>query len=169
MPDVIRDPVHRVRYAFAPRGEDVVVDCWLEPGGRLPEHRHPRQEEVWSVVDGAVRLSVDGRTRTIGPADGPQRVPPGTRHALASAGTGEAHLRCVAHPALGLQDFLTESAAAAREGLFWRGGIPRSRRGARWAARFLARHREDVVMSFPPQAVQRALVALAGRGGPAPG
>ncbi len=163
MPDVIRDPVHRVRYAFTPQGEDLLVDCWLEPGGRLPEHRHPRQEENWWVVDGAVRLSVDGRTRTLGPADGPQLVPAGTRHALASAGGEEAHLRCVARPALGLRDFLTESAAAARAGLFWRGGIPRSRRGARWAARFLARHRDDVVMSFPPQPVQRVLVGLLGR------
>lgn len=169
MPDVIRDPVHRARYAFAPRGEDVVVDCWLEPGGRLPEHRHPHQEERWSVVAGRVRLSVDGRTRTIGPADGEQLVPPGVRHALASAGREEAHLRCVAHPARGLQAFLTESAAAARAGLFWRGGIPRGPRGARWAAGFLARHREDVVMTFPPRPVQRALVALLGRHGRAAG
>jgi hypothetical protein len=114
-------------------------------------------------VDGAIRLSVDGRTRTLGPADGPQLVAAGTRHALASAGGKEAHLRCVARPALGLQRFLTESAAAARQGLFMAGGIPRSLRAARWAACFLARHREDVVMSFPPPVVQRALVALLGR------
>jgi hypothetical protein len=41
----------------------------------------------------------------------------------------EAHLRCHVVPALDLQEFLTESAAAAREG-FMRGGIPRSLRGA---------------------------------------
>ena len=39
-----RDPVHRARYAFEPRGEDLYVECWLEPGGGLPEHLHPRQE-----------------------------------------------------------------------------------------------------------------------------
>jgi hypothetical protein len=44
-----------------------------------------------------------------------------------------------------------------------RGGIPRSLRGARWAARFLKRHRDDVVMTFPPRFVQSVLIALLGR------
>jgi hypothetical protein len=75
----------------------------------------------------------------------------------------QAHLRCLALPALGLRAFLEDSAAAAREGLFMRGGVPRNLRGARWAARFLERHRADVVMSFPPRPVQSAMVALLGR------
>ena len=45
-----------------------------------------------------------------------------------------------------------------------RGGIPRNLRGARWAAGFLDRHRENVVMSFPPQFMQRAMIAVFGRG-----
>ena len=44
-----------------------------------------------------------------------------------------------------------------------RGGIPKSPRGARWAASFLKQHREDVVMSFPPQFMQRAMIALLAR------
>ncbi len=44
-----------------------------------------------------------------------------------------------------------------------RGGIPRSLRGARWAASFLKRNRADVVMSFPPPFVQRTMVALLAR------
>lgn len=56
-----------------------------------------------------------------------------------------------------------ESADAARQGLFMRGGIPRSLRGARWAAAFLKRHREDVVLSFPPPFVQSAMIALLAR------
>jgi quercetin dioxygenase-like cupin family protein len=165
MPDSTRDPVHRARYAFAPDGENLVVDCWIEPGGGLPEHLHPRQEERWSVVDGRIKLKLDGVERTIGPEDGEQVVAPGTRHALASAGHGEAHLRCHVLPAGDLEAFLTESAAAARDGLFMRGGIPRSLRGARWAASFLERHRAEVVMTFPPQFVQSALIALLARGG----
>ena len=72
-------------------------------------------------------------------------------------------MRCVALPARGLQSFLEESAAAAQEGLFMRGGVPRNLRGARWAARFLKRYRADVVMSFPPRPVQSAMVALLAR------
>ncbi len=36
MTDPVRDPVHKVRYAFEPQGDDLIVHCWLEPGGRLP-------------------------------------------------------------------------------------------------------------------------------------
>jgi quercetin dioxygenase-like cupin family protein len=160
VPEVTRDPVHRARYAFRPEGENLWVECWIEPGGGLPEHRHPRQEERWSVIEGRIKLKLGGVERTIGPEDGEQLVTPGTKHALASTGEGEAHLRCHVAPARELQAFLEDSAAAAREGLFLRGGIPRSLRGARWAANFLARHREDVVMSFPPQFVQSALIAV---------
>ena len=74
-----------------------------------------------------------------------------------------AHLRCEVYPALGLQSFLEESAAAAREGLLRKGGIPRNLRGARWAAKFLARHRGETVMTFPPQFAQSAMIALFGR------
>jgi hypothetical protein len=44
-----------------------------------------------------------------------------------------------------------------------RGGIPKNLRGARWAARFLKQHREDVEMSFPPRFVQSAMIGLLGR------
>jgi len=57
-----RDPVHRARYAFEPRGEDLYVETWLEPGGGLPEHLHPRQEERWAVVEGRVSFRLAGVT-----------------------------------------------------------------------------------------------------------
>jgi len=157
------DPVHRVRYAFEPDGENLWVDAWLEPGGALPPHYHPHQEERWSVVEGEVRFQLGNEKRVIGPEDGAMIVAPGTKHALESSTDREVHLRCHVIPARGLQSFLEESAEAAREGLFRRGGIPRSLRGARWAARFMKRHRDDVVLTFPPRFVQTALIGLLGR------
>jgi len=165
MTDPVHDPVHRARYSFEPDGENMVVDCWIEPGGGLPAHLHPNQEERWSVVEGEIRFQLGASKRVIGPTDGEMIVRPGVKHSLASESGREAHLRCVAIPALGLQTFLEDSAAAAREGLFMKGGIPRSLRGARWAATFLDRHREDVTMSFPPRFVQRAMIALLARRG----
>lgn len=161
-PTVMRDPVHRSRYAFHPDGENLWVETWLEPGGVLPPHIHPRQEERWEVLEGEVRLLLGDRKRIVTAADGPQIVPPHTKHGLWSTGS-EVHLRCHVLPAYGLEAFLTESSQAAREGLFMKGGIPRSLRGLRWAARFLARNREDVVMAFPPRFVQSAMIALFGR------
>jgi quercetin dioxygenase-like cupin family protein len=159
----VHDPVHRARYAFQPDGENLIVECWIEPGGKLPEHLHPRQEERWSVVEGEIRFGLGNTKRVIGPGDGEIVVTPGTKHSLTSVSDEEVHLRCHAVPALGLQPFLEESAAAAREGLFMRGGVPRNLRGARWAARFLKRYRSDVVMSFPPRPVQAAMISLLGR------
>jgi quercetin dioxygenase-like cupin family protein len=163
MTDSVYDPVHRVRYSFTPDGENVIVDCWIGAGGRLPEHLHPRQEERWSVVRGRIRFGLGKTKREIGPADGEMVVPPGTKHSVESVTDEEAQLRCHVRPALSLQSFLEESAAAAQQGLFMRGGVPRSVRGARWAARFLKRYRADVVMSFPPRPVQSAMIALLGR------
>ena len=163
MPDAVHDPVHRSRYTFRSEGEDLIVDTWIEPGGGLPAHLHPNQEERWSVVDGRIRIRVGDETRVIGPEDGEMLVRRGTVHALDSVADGTAHLRCIASPALGLQAFLEESAAAARDGLFMKGGIPKSLRGARWAADFVKRNREDVVLSFPPRFVQRAMTALLAR------
>jgi quercetin dioxygenase-like cupin family protein len=166
MSEPTRDPVHRVRYAFEPDGQNLFVDAWMEPGGVLPAHHHPHQEERWSVIEGDARFQLGRVKRLIAPADGELVVPAGTKHAIANMSDREAHLRCHVIPARNLRAFLEESAEAAREGLFIRGGIPKSLRGARWAAAFLKRHREDVVMSFPPPLVQSAMIALLGRSDP---
>ncbi len=165
MTETIRDPVSRVRMSFAREGEDLVVDAWLEPGGGLPAHHHPRQEERWSVIEGSARFRLGDDERVIGPADGEVVVEPGVVHALASAGAEEAHLRCRAIPALRLQEFLEESSRAGREGLFTARGLPRGLSGVRWAAGFLKRYRDETVFASPPQIVQRALIALLARDG----
>ena len=77
MPAPIHDPVHRARYAFEPDGENLWVDTWLEPGGGLPPHLHPRQEEHWSVLEGEVRFQLGDDKRVIGPDDGEIVVKPG--------------------------------------------------------------------------------------------
>src|SRR5688572_2351548 len=134
MSEPIRDPVSKARYAFEPDGENLVVHCWIEPGGELPAHFHPRQTEHWSVVEGRARFRLRDDRRVIGPEDGEIVVPPNTVPGLAAAEAREVRLRCRVVPALGMQAFLEESAAAARAGLFLPGGIPRGLRGARWAA-----------------------------------
>jgi hypothetical protein len=109
-----------------------------------------------------VRVQNGEVKRVIEPEDGPQIVKPGTKHSIEAVGE-PAHLRCVAYPGLGLQSFLEDSAVAAQEGLFRKGGIPRNLRGARWAATFLKRHRAETVLTFPPQFAQFAMIALLAR------
>ena len=160
----IRDPVSRVRQTFAPEGESLVVDNWLEPGGSLPPHLHPQQEERWSVLEGEVRFRLGDDDPMIGPADGEMVVAPGVVHAVANDTGREAHLRCYVTPPLRLQEFLEEAAAAGQQGLFSRRGRPRGLRGARWAAGFLKRYRDETVFLTPPQPVQRILISLLARG-----
>ena len=160
----VHDPVHRARHAFTPDGENLIVDTWLEPGGELPPHYHPRQEEYWSVVEGEVEVLVGRTRRALRPSDGEVPVMPNTKHALRNKSGRTVHARCRVIPPLGLEEFLTDSAAAAQEGLFMRGGIPRGLRGARWGARFLKRHRDVTVMAFPPRLAQNALIARLARG-----
>jgi quercetin dioxygenase-like cupin family protein len=156
----IRDPVSRVRQTFRTEGESLVVDNWLEPGGALPAHYHPRQEERWSVLEGEVRFRHGDGERVIGPQDGEIVVAPGDVHALTSSSDRDAHLRCYVTPPLRLRQFLEEAAAAGQQGLFTRKGRPRGVRGARWAARFLKRYRDETVFISPPPIVQRLLIAL---------
>lgn len=157
------DPVHGVGYAFVPEGENLWVYSWFEPSAKLPEHYHPRQEERWEVLEGSARVQVGSEFKSVVPGDGPQVVAPGVKHSLENVSGVPIRLRCEVIPAYGLQDFLTDSASAAREGLIRRGGIPSGLKGARWAATFLKRHREDTVMTFPPRFAQSAMIALFAR------
>jgi quercetin dioxygenase-like cupin family protein len=163
MNEQIRDPVTRVRYAFEPRGESLIVYTWLEPGGGLPAHFHPQQEERWSVLEGRARFQLGREKRVIGPEDGEMVVAPGVKHGLWSASDREARLQTVVTPPLRLQAFLEESASAGREGLFTPRGLPRGLRGARWAASFLKRYRDETVLVSPPAVLQRTLIALLAR------
>lgn len=158
--EIQTDPVHGARYRFEQRGEDLMVECWLAPGGELPPHRHPAQEERWTVLDGEVELRLGRERGAVRAADGEQVVRPEVVHGLRNRSDRDVHLSCYVTPALGLEAFLTESAEAAREGLFRKGGVPTSPRGLRWAANFLGRHSHDVVMSFPPPFAVRAMVSL---------
>ena len=105
MAELVHDPVNRVRYAFRRDGENLIVDCLVDSGGSLPAHRHPRQVERWSVLDGQVRFRLGNTERLIGSADGEMVVTPDTDHGLANVSGREAHLRCRVEPALRLQGF----------------------------------------------------------------
>jgi quercetin dioxygenase-like cupin family protein len=161
--EALQDPVHGVSYTFTRDGENLVVDTWLEPGGGLPTHYHPIQEEHWSVVEGEVEVTLDGKKTVMRPADGAAIVKPNMRHALANKSGATVHARCHVYPALSLEEFLTDSSRAAQEGLIMKGGIPKGLKGARWGATFLKRHRAETVMTFPPRFMQSAMIALFAR------
>lgn len=154
----VRDPLHRTAYAFEREGENVWVYTWMDPGGHLPEHFHPVTEERWASLDGTVRVRLNGTWRDMSPADGPAVVAPGDRHELRNDGDRQAYLRCEVIPGGRLEDFLTESAWAAQQGLLTARNLPRNLRGLLWAADFAGRFMDETVVTSPPPALQRVLL-----------
>jgi hypothetical protein len=159
----IEDPIHKVAYSFERDGDNLWVCTWMEDGGHLPEHFHPVQEERWETLEGSVNLKLDGTWRDLRPEDGPIVVAPNVKHELKNASGAPARLRTEVLPALRLEEFLTESARAAREGLYNARNMPTSWRGAVWVADFAQRFRDETVMTSPPPALQRIVTPLVAR------
>ena len=116
MAQFIHDPVRRQRLAFSRDGDRLHAEVFADPGGDVPSHYHPHQEERFEVLAGHVRFDVGGKRTEGGPGT---RVvaPAGVKHAFRNIGQEEAHLKVEVDPALDLQDFLEEAAALARAGL----------------------------------------------------
>jgi mannose-6-phosphate isomerase-like protein (cupin superfamily) len=159
----IHDPIHRSSYSFRREGEDLWVDTWLDDGGHLPEHFHPSLEEHWEALEGTVRVKLAGTWRDLVPEDGPVLVARNVRHELKNTSGQQIHARAQVSPAGHLQDFLTETAQAAQEGLYNSRNLPTSWRGAVWAADLAQRFRDETVVCSPPPAVQRILTPLVAR------
>lgn len=159
----IYDPIHHTQLAFRDEGDELWVHGWFEDGAHLPEHFHPTLEEHWEVVDGALELKLDGRWRILTPEDGPIGVARNVRHELKNTSGHEAQTRTRVLPAGHLQEFLTESAQAARDGIFNAHGMPTSLRNAAWIAAFALRHSHETVMTSPPPAMQRMILPILAR------
>jgi mannose-6-phosphate isomerase-like protein (cupin superfamily) len=158
------DPEHRAAYRFGRRGDDLLVATELRPGALLPKHKHPVQREIWWVEEGEAEIFFAGRWRRATAASGRFDVVAGMVHGLRNRGSAPARLGTEVIPAGDLEAFLVESSWASREGLVKRGGVPGSLAGLGWAARFLHRHSEETVMSFPPPPAIKLLGLFRGVG-----
>ncbi len=159
----IHDPIHRASYAFRREGGSLWVSTWLEDGGHLPEHFHPSLAEHWEALEGTAKVKLDGTWRELRPDDGRVTVAPGVRHELKNESGSEASLRAEVIPGGRLEEFLTESARGAREGLYNRHTLPTSLRGAAWIADLALRFGDETVMCSPPPAVQRVVLPVVAR------
>ena len=93
-------------------------------------------------------------------------VPPGVRHAYRNRGDEVAHVVCEARPPQSLQEFLEEAAALGRAGKITRRALPKRPGVLLEAAVMAERHRDMVVLLFPPMPppfVQRLIFPLLAR------
>jgi quercetin dioxygenase-like cupin family protein len=155
--ELVHDPVRRQRLAFSREGDVLRAEVFADPGGDVPSHYHPAQEERFEVLAGHVRFDVDGRRIEGGPGT---RViaAPGAKHAFRNIGKVEAHLRVEVEPALQLQGFLEEAAALARAQRYTRRGLPRRPSAVIELADLMVRYADTTVMAFPPPVIQRLLL-----------
>jgi quercetin dioxygenase-like cupin family protein len=87
----------------------------LAPGGRVPSsHAHPEQEEAFTVLAGRMKFRVGVRRIIANPGD-TVRVPPGTVHHFANAGSRPARVSVRTRPALSMQELLETAAALAQD------------------------------------------------------
>lgn len=160
------DPVHGLEMKFGTgKGDpdELVVLTRVAPDGELAEHFHIGIEERWKVLEGEIELRRDGRWHRLTPSDGTLVVASGQRHALRNRSGAVVRLRTVATPPRNLRRFITESAWAAREGMFDRHGFPTGLRGLVWAIDFAWRFREETVVCRPSPLLQRILLPPARR------
>jgi quercetin dioxygenase-like cupin family protein len=158
MADVITDPVRRQRISFRTEGNVLHAEVRVDPGGDVPKHFHPSQEERFEVGAGTVQFTVDGKK--VEAAAGDRLVaPPGTLHSFRNTGDTEAVLLVEVEPALRMQAFLEEAARLAREGKYTRRGIPRGPGAAMEMAVFTDDYRDTTIVTSPPRIVQRLFLA----------
>jgi mannose-6-phosphate isomerase-like protein (cupin superfamily) len=162
--ELIEDPVRRQRYRFNRDGDIIRAAVWADPGADVPPHLHPDQQERFEVIEGRVRLMIDG-VETIAEAGDRVVADPGVEHSFENIGDTEAQLLVEVEPALDLQEFLEEAARLARAGKYTKRGIPKGPRAALELAVLIDSHRETTVMSSPPRFVQRMLLSPLARVG----
>jgi len=118
----------RIRFlqvAADTNGELLDFEFVLKPGGVIAvAHVHPRQEERFEVLEGAVEGHVGGVARRV-ERGGTNVVRPGVSHAWRGAGPTPTRLRVQFRPALETEQFFDVVFALARAGRTDSRGVPR--------------------------------------------
>jgi mannose-6-phosphate isomerase-like protein (cupin superfamily) len=157
----------RIVIGERPRGprDPLRWELVLAPGGRVPSsHTHPEQEERFTVRSGRMRFRVGRRRVLAGPGD-TVRVPPGTVHHFANAGSETARVSVETVPGLSMGELLETAAAMARDQHAAGRLLPRPLD----LALFMRDFRHEVGAPYLPAALVRlvtgTLARLAGRWG----
>ena len=118
----------RIQFVAVARdgGEDVVRFNWRSmPGGAIPEHIHPLQEERFMITAGEAHFTLNGEERVVGAGE-TIVVPVGIRHSEANPGSvavdGSVELR----PALKTRQMHEAFAGLAADGKATPRGAPKN-------------------------------------------
>ncbi len=152
-----------VRTAAETDGAVLEFDVIGRPRGFTAQgHVHPRQTERHEVISGALRVSLDGQARVLGPGES-ILIPAGTPHRHFADGPDEGHVRVQVRPALRTAQLLERLAELDAAGQITGRGYLKPLAAARLVCDFP----DEGHAAQPPAGVQRALaravVAVADR------
>ncbi len=148
------------RTAAETDGELVEFDVVGRARGFIAQaHVHAAQAERHEVVEGTMRLVVDGREHVLGPGEA-MEVPAGASHRQLPGGDGAGPVRVQLRPAGRTEQFLERLAQLSAEGAFNRWGYPRPLAAAALVRDF----GDEGHAAGPPLALQRALAGVLLRG-----
>jgi quercetin dioxygenase-like cupin family protein len=154
----------RIEFRTTAAGSDGALlefDFFLAPGGVVAtDHVHPKQDERFEVIAGAVRGHAGGRSQTLGPGD-VSVVPAGVAHGWRNDGCDEAHLRVRFEPALRTEELFETVFALGAQGRTDRRGVPVPPLGLAMLAAFP----DEVRPAAMPRLAHRLVVALAAPAG----
>ncbi|MCW2796328.1 quercetin 2,3-dioxygenase [Nocardioides sp.] len=91
-------------------GAFLLFEDELEAGKVTPLHIHPDADETFYMLDGSIRLHLDGEERTLG-AGGVAMIPRGVPHAFMVT-SDNARMLCLQNPGIGEKFFLGASEPA---------------------------------------------------------
>jgi mannose-6-phosphate isomerase-like protein (cupin superfamily) len=157
---ILENPVSGERIVFRKtasdtNGELLAFELFLAPDGHVPgAHVHPRQEESFEVVEGAMKFR-RGLKTVFARAGDTVVVPPGVVHRFEDAGEEPAHVLVEVRPALRMEQLFETATALAREGRTNRKGLPKPLE----LALFVREFEREVRAPFPPAGVVRAVMA----------
>lgn len=103
---VIREMMHPQVHGNARQS---LAEATVPPGGATLTHRHPAAEEIYHIVQGTGRMTLDGETFPVGPGD-TVCIEPGRRHNIVNTGVVDLRVLCCCSPAYSHADTLVDDA-----------------------------------------------------------
>ena len=75
-----------------------LAEARVQPGGQTTPHYHPLAEEIYHILEGMGRMTIDGETREVAAGDA-IAIPPGAVHTIFNPGSQTLKFLCCCAPA----------------------------------------------------------------------
>ena len=137
-------------------GELMSGELVVSPRGGNPLHVHPRQEEHFKAISGALGVQIGDERRSLGEGE-EATVPPGVPHRWWNDADEEAHVLVELRPALNTEIFFETLYGLARDGKTDENGLPNL---LQQAVTLNGVNKGEIYLAWPPVPVQKALLAV---------